>query len=116
MPRPPLAAPSGPWLERWSAAIAAAAGLPEDIAALYYDRRALEELMSQGNYQYQSDFARKYVAEGKAEAILRVLDARRFAVSDAQRARVLACSDAALLDRWLDRAVTAASADEALAD
>jgi len=53
---------------------------------------------------------------GKADAIHRVLDARRFAVSDAQRARVLACTDAALLDRWLERAVTAASADEALAD
>ena len=88
--------------------------------------------MSQGNYQYQSDFAKKYVAEGKAEgeakgkaegeakgkaeAILRVLGARRLPVADAQRARVLACTDLALLDRWLDRAVTAASADEALAD
>ncbi len=120
------------------AAITAASGLPDDLAALYYDlirvslndaaRRALEDLMSQGHYQYQSDFAKKYVAEGKAEgkaegeakgkaeAILQVLAARGLAVSEAQRARVLGCTNLGQLDSWLERAVTAPSADEVFAD
>ena len=29
-------------------------------------RRALEDLMANGHYEYQSDFAKKYVAEGGA--------------------------------------------------
>ena len=38
--------------------------------------------------------------EGKAEAILAVLAARRIAVDEATRARILGCSDAAKLDEW----------------
>lgn len=84
--------------------------------------------MSHGNYEYQSDFAKKYVAqgraegeakgkaEGKAEGILRVLEARQLAVTEAQRERILACADLAVLDSWLVRAVTAASTDDVLAN
>jgi hypothetical protein len=114
------------------AAIGAAVRLDADRAKLYHDfvlqhlgavaRAELEALMATGKYEYQSDFARKYIAEGtaqgelkgKAEALLAVLRARGFAVSDAQRERILASVDVAALDRWLWRAVTAASVDEAL--
>jgi hypothetical protein len=53
-------------------------------------------------------------AEKKAEKVLRVLATRGFSVTDAQRDRVLTCRDLATLDRWLERAVTAASVEDAL--
>ncbi|GAA3899821.1 hypothetical protein GCM10022244_07490 [Streptomyces gulbargensis] len=55
-------------------------------------------------------------AEGKAEAILRVLVARGLAVSDDVARRVSSCGDAGLLDRWLDRAITAAAAEDLFVD
>jgi hypothetical protein len=55
-------------------------------------------------------------AEGKAAAVLAILSARRVEIEDAVRARILACSDEATLDRWLARAVTAASAGDVVAD
>jgi flagellar biosynthesis/type III secretory pathway protein FliH len=86
--------------------------------------------MASGHYEYQSDFARKYVAEGraagiaeglaeghsegKAEALLTILAARGLAVSEEQRQRILACRDLASLDRWIARAATAASIEQAL--
>ena len=74
--------------------------------------------MASGNYEYQSDFARRYfgqgkaegIAEGKAEAVLAVLAARQLAVPDDVRARITRCTDVALLDRWLARAVTVQAA------
>ncbi|MEU3254823.1 hypothetical protein [Streptomyces sp. NPDC006997] len=51
-------------------------------------------------------------AAGKAEGILRVLEARGLAVSDAVRDRVSNCTDLALLDNLLVRAVTIERADE----
>ena len=53
---------------------------------------------------------------GKAESVLAVLTARGFAPTEAQKARVLAWSDLARLDRALLRAVTASSAEDALSD
>jgi hypothetical protein len=51
-------------------------------------------------------------AEGAAKALLRVLERRAITVSDAQREKILACTDIATLEGWLDKAVTAASSDE----
>jgi hypothetical protein len=48
--------------------------------------------------------------------ILTVLRARNVAVSDEARARVLACTDLAMLDRWAVRAVTAGSVEEMMAE
>jgi hypothetical protein len=112
------------------AAAVASAGLPEDRATLYWDqvlvslngatRAALEKMMSTGNYEYQSDFAKKYVAQGEAKgeakALLRVLAARKLSITDEQQQRILACTDLGVLDRWLERAVTAPSTDDVLAD
>jgi hypothetical protein len=59
------------------AALAAARNLDDERSKLYADlvvasvdeaaRAILEVLMASGNYEYQSDFARRYVAQGKAE-------------------------------------------------
>lgn len=51
-------------------------------------------------------------AEGKAESVLRVLAARGVEVPEATARRVLECTDSETLDRWLDRAVTAAHVEE----
>lgn len=65
-------------------------------------------------YEYQSDFAKKYVAQGRAEeaarSILAVLQARGIAVPDAARERILAEKEPERLRRWLDKAAVAASA------
>jgi flagellar biosynthesis/type III secretory pathway protein FliH len=128
------------------AAFEAIVRLDGERATLYYDlirsrvgeaaRRALEELMQSGKYEYQSDFARKYYGEGRAEgraegeaigraegraegeaigraeAVLNVLAARGIAVKPAVRSRVLSCGDIATLDAWLRRAVTVAAAED----
>ena len=47
-----------------------------------------------------------------AQLILGFLDARRISVPEEARARIHACTDQSLLDRWTVRAVTAQSVDE----
>jgi predicted transposase/invertase (TIGR01784 family) len=51
-------------------------------------------------------------ALGEAKALLVVLAAHGFEPSEARRRQVLACTDAAILERWLARAVKARSLDE----
>ncbi|MFY9821495.1 MAG: hypothetical protein WAM82_08935 [Thermoanaerobaculia bacterium] len=96
-------------------------GLDDERARLYYDlvynslndaaRRALEETMK--GYEYQSDFAKKYVAQGRTEeaarAVLTVLRVRGIAVPDAARERILAQKDPERLERWLEKAAVASS-------
>ena len=113
------------------AAIAAAVlpaiqGLDEERARFYGDlvynalndaaRRALEAMMK--GYEYQSEFAKKYVAQGEAtanaRAVLTVLRVRGIAVPDAARERIQAEKDSAQLERWLEKASVAASVAEVL--
>ena len=104
-----------------AAVLSAIQGLDEDRAEFYYDlvynslneaaRQALEATMK--GYEYQSDFAKKYVARGRTEAtarnLLTVLRIRGLAVPDAVRERILAEKDPERLERWLEKAVVAAS-------
>ncbi len=113
------------------AAIAAAVlpavwGLDEERGKFYGDlvlnslneaaRRALEATMK--GYQYQSDFAKKYVAQGRVEArasdVLTVLRVRGIAVPEAVRERVLGERDPERLERWHERAILAASVAEVM--
>jgi hypothetical protein len=121
------------------AAIAAAVlpaiqGLDEERARFYGDlvynalneaaRRALEAMMK--GYEYQSDFAKKYIAQGEARGeargeaaarardVLTVLRVRGLAVPDAVRERILAETDPARLERWHERSILAASVAEAI--
>jgi hypothetical protein len=104
------------------AAIHAARHLDRDRAALYIDlvlasanagaRAVLEALMMSKNYQYQSDFAKRYVAKGRAEAVLQVLATRGIPVPPDVRDRIAQCTDDATLVSWLDRAVTVTSVSE----
>lgn len=52
------------------------------------------------------------IVEGNARAILTILATRGIAVDEATRTRIAGFSDTAMLDRWLIRALTAASAAE----
>ena len=73
-------------------------------------------------YEYQSDFAKKYVAEGRAEgraeeaarAVLTALRVRGIAVPEATRERILAEKEPERLERWHERAILAASLAEVL--
>ena len=115
------------------AAIAAAvlsevSGLDDEKARFYGDlvlnslneaaRRSPEAMMK--GYDYQSDFAKKYVAQGRAEeaarAVLTVLRTRGISVSEAARERILAEKEPARLERWLENAVVALSIEEVLDD
>lgn len=117
-----------------AAALAACRRLDDERAMLYFDligislgdaaRAAFEDLMAQGNYEFQSDFAKKHRAAGRAEGkvagraedVLTVLDARGITVSAEQKTRVVDCTDAATLDRWIRKAVTVATAEELFTD
>ena len=66
-------------------------------------------------YEFQGKTARESFLRGraseKAAAVLEVLEARGLTVTDAQRERILGCSDLEILSRWHRRAVTAGSTD-----
>ncbi len=66
-------------------------------------------------YEYQSEFARKYVSEGeakgKAKAVALVLEGRGFHVGEKVRVR-LASLDVEELDELLGRAAAVGSVDE----
>jgi hypothetical protein len=51
----------------------------------------------------------------KAEDVLTVLGARGIEAAPAQQAQIRQCTDLSLLDAWLQRAVTANSADDIFA-
>jgi hypothetical protein len=109
------------------AMLAALQSLDHDHASLYADvvlatlpeatRHHLEALMALGTYEYQSDFARRYFFQGKAEgeakgeakALLAVLAARGIEVTAEARARITGCTDLDQLDTWVRRAATASS-------
>jgi hypothetical protein len=114
--------------------------LDDDRVRLYYDlvynslndaaRRALETTMK--GYEYQSDFAKKYVAQGRTEglteglakgraeeaarALLTVLRARGIMVPEAARERILSQKDPERLELWLEKAAVAASVAAVLDD
>ena len=48
------------------------------------------------------------------ESLLGVLVGRGFALSEAQQQRILGCRDLATVERWLARAVSVTSVDDAL--
>lgn len=115
---------------------AALAIVDDDTSILYADvvlaalpssaRRSLEEFMRTRTHEYQSDFVRRYFysgkaegeamgrAEGEANAVLGVLDARGVDVPEEARARILGCTDLDQLDAWIRRAASADSIKDVL--
>ena len=89
-------------------------------------RRALESMMDIENFRDHSVWFKEGRELGRADgrqlgavayarsAIERVLAKRGLAMSSDQRAHVERCDDLAVLDRWLEAAAVAGSAEEAL--
>ena len=88
--------------------------------------RKMMEVMMQGTHEFQT-YSEKLRADGLAEgeargeikgearSLLLVLHGREFDVSDEVTERVMSCTDTALLESWLLRALTATSIDEVFA-
>jgi len=74
--------------------------------------KGLEQGLEQGREQGIVEGA----IRAKAEGALKVLDARDVKPTQDQRGQVDAATDLAQLDRWFDRALTAATAAEVFAD
>lgn len=104
------------------AAQLASLGLDEDRSRLYFDlvlislseaaRRELK-MMDPAKYQYQSEFAKRYVAQGRADIVLRQL-AVLFGPLPPDIAARIAASSSDELDRIGERLLTAQSLGEAL--
>jgi hypothetical protein len=95
-------------------------------------RNALEQLMATKYNEPFSKLGLSYYGQGREEGreegrevgreeglvagergtVLMVLKARGLAVSDAQRARIDACDDLAVLKAWAEAALTAATVDD----
>lgn len=114
-----------------SAATTAISELPEDRRLLYSlliasnlstaARKAmemhprLEKFLSETQRQQIEHTRAEGRAEGEATALLKILARRGFELTPEQRRRITECTELAVLERWLDRSLSAASVDELLA-
>ncbi|MFF0487724.1 hypothetical protein ACFYTQ_01745 [Nocardia sp. NPDC004068] len=57
-------------------------------------------------YEYKSDFARRYIAQGEAQALMVMLEALGIPVDDEARERILTCRDPDQVRLWIRRAAT----------
>ncbi|WP_436526915.1 hypothetical protein [Actinoplanes sp. HUAS TT8] len=101
-----------------------------DRAALYTDlmlavlpqaaRESLEEFMTTMSHRYQSDYFRRLYsegeahgkAEGKAEAVLAILEARGIETPQLFREKLIACTDQDRLASLIQQAATADELDD----
>jgi len=89
-------------------------------------RQILRDMMTMT--EWKDDFIESYVSvgleqgreqgreEAKAEYVLMALDKRGLDLTAAQREQVSVCTDLAQLDRWFERALTAATAADVFSD
>jgi len=115
-----------------STAIVASADIDAERCRLYHDLilislaehapKAYEATMNSLGFEYQSDFARRYVAEGKAEGkaegrleiVFQQLALRFGSLDEQVRARIRSAPDAQI-DVLAERLLTAQTLGEALA-
>ena len=105
----------------------AALALPLPIAAMLHAARAddeiaralvvrhnpvIEAVRAEDRAAAKAEGDQEGFLRGKAEAVLVVLAARRVAVGDAERVRILSEQDPAQLDRWLAKAAICARSAE----
>jgi hypothetical protein len=86
-------------------------------------QKEMERLMATETYLYQGEYAQSLIARGKAEgeakgeakAVLTLLDFRDVALSEEDRARIMATTDLAVLERWIQRASFVSTVEELFA-
>ncbi|AUX19692.1 hypothetical protein SOCEGT47_001440 [Sorangium cellulosum] len=96
--------------------------IPETPAArklrLFLEAQGRKKGRAEGEAKGRAEGEAKGRAEGEArgrqQALMTLLRARGLSPSQDDEARILACTDAAKLDRWIARAATATSVREAL--
>ena len=91
----------------------------EEIRAWYEDYQRKQETLradarNRGRDEGRDEGRAEGLVRGEARALLTVLRGRGFAVPDAARERILAQKDPEQLERWIERAITAASLAEVL--
>jgi hypothetical protein len=106
-----------------STAIVASAGIDAERSRLYLDLilislaenapRAIEATMNSLGYEYQSDFARRFIAQGRVEIVLKQLALRFGPLTEAVQASVRGAQDAQI-DGLAERMLTAPTLKEAL--
>ena len=92
----------------------AAIKLPSPWQEILDDVR--DKAQAEGQARGQAEGKARGQAEGKADSVLSVLTSRGIEVPDEVRAKILACTDVAVLDRWLRRAVTLKTAAAVVRD
>jgi hypothetical protein len=78
-------------------------------------RRNYERGRAEGKAEGEAKGKAEGEAKGKADAVVKILMRRGLTLSADQQRRIVACTDLATLDRWLDRSLSASSVDELLA-
>ena len=76
----------------------------------------LDAVLAAGKLVGKLEGSRAGELKGRRDALLSVLAARGLAVSDAQRARILAADEVGVLDRWLVQATASETTEDALAE
>jgi hypothetical protein len=76
--------------------------LPRDFRRLHGKSDFIEGFVQEG--------LEKGIAKAKAEAVLKIIDARAIDVTTQQRDQVSSCTDIGQLDEWFDSALAADSA------
>ncbi|WP_406146618.1 hypothetical protein [Streptomyces sp. NBC_01012] len=64
---------------------------------------------------FRSESSQRLRAEGKADAVVQVLEERGITVTAEARQRIHACTDTETLSRWLTRALAATTAQDLFA-
>jgi hypothetical protein len=85
-------------------------------------QQILEDMMT--TIEWKSDFIEGFhrqgreegLEQGKAEYLLKIIDARRIAVTDQERQQVTSCTDITQLDLWFERALVATTAADIFKD
>jgi hypothetical protein len=82
-------------------------------------RQTLVALMSTINWtthpfieSFKKEGRQAGLAEGKAEDVLKLIDARGIKVTEEERGQVTASAGLTNLDKWFDRALTAKTAED----
>jgi hypothetical protein len=83
-------------------------------------REKWKKLMASSTYPYVSQIRsqgrEEGRAEGRAQTIIEILEDRRIPMEDADRERILGCSDADALRTWVHRVLSVSTISELFAD